>query len=195
MREKRFGHAFNCTGRLAFMLWKSSSNFLRVRWIMKAILLYMILVGVPVLGILGLLRVGQRVSAPISLVGKWSAQLTPPNPQDLAGDDSLLRPGSTSLRISQSGSHLLLSFGDGQNTTFVGNIQDMTINAGLVRKGDTGPDRSDRTTAAKLNARVDRQTDPDRLVGIVIFDYGSISTEVLLTATRQNGVSKSTGEQ
>ena len=159
---------------------------------MRAILLYVILVGVPVLGIVGLLRVGQRVSAPISLAGKWSAQLTPPNPQDLAGNNSLLRPGPTNLKISQSGTHLLLSFEDEQNTTLVGNIQDETINA--VRRGATETHKSEGTTSVNLNARVDRHTDPDRLLGIVIFDYGSVRTEVPLTATRQSGVRKSTGD-
>ena len=42
---------------------------------MKPILLYLILVGLPVLGIFGLLRAGQKLSAPISLFGTWNAQL------------------------------------------------------------------------------------------------------------------------
>lgn len=162
---------------------------------MKPILLYVGLVGIPILGILGLLQMGQRLSAPISLAGKWSAQLTPPNSHEFAGEDSLLRPGPTTLNITQSGPNLLLSFEQDPKSTFAGNIRDVTIDAGMVRQGATPTRTSNGTIAIYFHGRVDHQTKPDRLVGVLIFEDGSSRTEVPLTAIRQDEVRGATGGQ
>lgn len=161
---------------------------------MRPILLYVSLVGLPVLGILGLLQVGQTLSAPISLAGKWNAQLIPRNPQDLAGNNSLLRPGPTTLNITQSGPNLLLSFEDDPKATFVGNIRDMTINAGMVRQDAKATYTSNGTTSIFLRARVDRHTSPERLLGVLTFANESVRIEVPLTAIRQSGVGNLRGE-
>jgi len=157
---------------------------------MRPIILYLVLVGLPVLGILGLLQVGQTLSAPISLGGKWSAQLTPPDPRELVGEDWLLRHGPTTLNITQSGPNLLLSFEDDPKSTFVGNVRDVTINADLVRQGTA---TSNGRVAIYFHATVDLQTEPDRFVGVLILDDGSLRTEVPLTAARQSGVHRANG--
>jgi hypothetical protein len=163
---------------------------------MRPVLLYLILVGVPLLGILALLRVGQTLSAPTSLAGSWSAQLSP-NPHDSLEGVLLLSSGPTMLSISQSGPNLLLSFNDNQQTTLAGTVRDATINASLVRQGVTattyGP--TAETNAIFFRAKVDRQSDPHRLLGVLIFARGPVHTEVPLTAIRQGEVRKATGAQ
>lgn len=169
----------------------------RPGWIdtMRAVLLYLILVGLPVAGILGLLRVGQTLSAPIFLAGKWNAQLAPQDPRELAGEGSLLLPGPITLTIKQSGPNLLLTFEEDPKTTFVGNIRDVTINAGMVRQGATAPVVENGTIPISFQARVERQTERDRLVGVLIFEDGLSRTEVPLTALRQGEVRKATRGQ
>src|SRR6267378_4265967 len=95
--------------------------------IMRAVLLYLVLVGLPVLGIFGLLRVGQTLSAPISLAGRWNAQLSVASPLGSSVGDPLIHPGPTVLSITQSGPQVFLTFDDIQKTTLIGNVQDLTI--------------------------------------------------------------------
>jgi hypothetical protein len=161
---------------------------------MKSILLYLFLVGVPLLGIVGLLQVGQSLSAPISLAGKWTAQLVPAQPQDLASEDWLLGGGSTTLSITQSGPNFRLTFDDTPGKVFEGSIREMTINARVLDRGGaatTNPSNV-RTTAVAFRGRVvrgtvDRQVQPDRLIGVLIFGDGPSRAEVSLTAMRQAG--------
>lgn len=162
---------------------------------MRTALLYLILVGLPVLGILELLHVGQGLSAPISLAGKWNAHLVPQNPRALAGEDSLLLPGPITLTITQSGPNLLLTFEEDPKTTFVGNIRDVTIDAGMIREGATAPRTSNGAIPIYFHARVERQTEPDSLVGVLIFEDGPSRTEVPLTAMRQGEVRNATRGQ
>ena len=158
--------------------------------VVKPVLLYLVLVGIPVLGILGLLQVGQTLSAPISLAGTWSAHLDAPNGNSIAGNH-LLHAGPTVLNISQSGPQVTLAFNDDQKTTLVGNVRAMDINA--VGSGQDGATGKSATTSIYLTAKLERQTEPARLAGIVIFDDGSLRTEVPLIAIRQNEVRKATG--
>ncbi len=160
---------------------------------MRPILLYLVLVGLPVLGTLGLLQVGQNLVAPISLAGKWSAQLTPPNPCGLSDEVSLLPAGPTTLSITQSGPNLLISFEDDSKSTFAGNIREVIIDAGMVSQHATAIHTSKGTVAIYFHARVDRQSEPDRLLGALILDNGSLRTEVPLTAIRQSAVHRTTG--
>jgi len=159
---------------------------------MKPVLLYLVLVGIPILGILGLLQVGQTLSAPISVAGTWNAQLSLPSQLDSAAGDPLIHPGPTLLNISQSGPRLFLAFNDDQKTTLVGNVQDMTIDASVFRDGRANSS-SLAATIIHFHGKVNRQTEPDRLVGVLIFEDGPSRTEVPLTATRQGEVRKATG--
>jgi hypothetical protein len=163
---------------------------------MRSVLLYLVLVGMPVLGILGLLRVGQKLSAPISLAGPWNAQLSLPSQPDSAAGDSLSDPGPILLNISQSGPNLFLAFDDDQKTTLVGKVQDTTIDASVFRdrRGPTNTSSS-ATIIIHFHGRVDRQTQRDRLVGVLIFQDGSSRTEVPLSARRQGEVRKAGGGQ
>ena len=163
---------------------------------MRPVLLYLVLVGIPVLGILGLLQVGQTLSPPISLAGTWNAQLSLPSQLDSAAGDPLMDPGPILLNISQSGPDLFLAFDDDQETTLVGNVKDRTIDASVFRdpRGPTTTPSS-ATIIIHFHGTVDRQTGPDRLVGVLIFEDGPSRTEVSLSAIRQGEVRKASGGQ
>ena len=159
---------------------------------MRAVLLYLVLVGLPVLGICGLLRVGQTLSAPISLAGRWNAQLSVASPLGSSVGGPLIHPGPTVLSISQSGSQVFLTFDDIQKTTLIGNIQDLTIDASFIPESATDTSGS-ATTTIYFQGRIDRQTEPNRLLGVLKFDRGPVRTELPLTALRQVRASKSAG--
>jgi hypothetical protein len=161
---------------------------------MKPILLYLILVGLPVLAIFGLLRAGQKLSAPISLAGAWNAQLNLENPPDSSVRTALIHPGPTVLSITQSGPHVFLTFDELQTTTLIGNVQDLTVYASFIPEsgGPTNTSGS-KMTAIYFHGRVDRQTQPDRLLGVITFDRGPVRSKVSVIASRQSGVRQPTG--
>lgn len=159
---------------------------------MRAVFLYLVLVGFPVLGILGLLRVGQTLSAPSSLAGRWNAQLGVPTSLVSSAGDPLIHPGATILSITQSGPQVLLTFDDIQKQPLIGTVQDSVIYARFVP--ESASDTSGLATAAiYFQGRIDRQTDQARLLGVLTFDRGPVRTEVPLTAVRQSESRATTG--
>src|SRR5437867_885313 len=100
---------------------------------MRPVLLYMFLVGVPVLAVSGNLRVGERLRPPIFVGGTWNIEQTANTGTDFSCGDSLISPNRTVLTISQSGSHLTLMLNDENRTTFAGEIRDASIIATIAR--------------------------------------------------------------
>jgi hypothetical protein len=153
---------------------------------MRAVLLYVVLVGLPVLGILGLLRVGQTLSAPISLAGTWNAKLDLPKRTDSQMEDPSIARAEAVLSIAQSGSRLSFTFDD-RKTVLVGNIEDMRIEAASPDAPKSEHASSVATSVIYFRGRVNRQTAPDQLVGVLILDQGAVRTEVPLVAMRVSG--------
>ena len=160
---------------------------------MRVVLLYLGLVGLPVLGVLGLLQVGQTLSAPISLAGTWNAQLSP-DTESTPADPGLL-PRPMVLTITQSGSDVILVFDDDQRTTLVGKIQGAIIDATAVRQdGTTANYAADfGNTPRSFRASIDWRAEPRRLVGVLVLDRGRLHAEVPILAIRKDKVRKGGG--
>jgi hypothetical protein len=71
---------------------------------MKTLILYLILVGLPALGVSQIIRVGERIKPPVSLSGSWRLVATPDPICNRSGPDTL------SLHVSQSGPALDIRF-------------------------------------------------------------------------------------
>jgi hypothetical protein len=160
---------------------------------MRVVLLYLALVGLPVLGILGVLQVGRTLSAPISLAGTWNAQLSPDS-ESIAADPGLL-PRPMVLTITQSGSDVTLVFDDNQRTTLAGKIQGATVNAAALR-----PDGAAANFAAdsgnsprSFRANIDWGAEPRRLIGVLVVDRGRLHADVPIVAVRRDKGSKGGG--
>lgn len=162
----------------------------RPRWKegLRSFLLYSTLVGLPILGILGLLRAGQNLSAPISVAGTWEAQLSFPSQPP---DEPTIRHGPTVLNISQSGTHLFLAFDE--KTKLVGSIDDVTIYAARSDGPDSANTLSLSPTAIYFRGRINRGRESDQLLGVITFAQGTVRTEVPLTASRHHGAIKPDG--
>jgi len=155
---------------------------------MKPVLVYLTLVGLPIVGTFGLLRAGQDLSAPISVGGTWEVRLSVPSPPS---DDFRLPPGPTVLKISQSGTHLLLAFDE--KTRLEGNVQGMRIYTGLADGSSSATAVSLAPTVIHLRATIDRSPATDQLQGVITFARGNLRTEVPLTASRQRDAIKPGG--
>jgi hypothetical protein len=87
---------------------------------------YLLLVGVPVLGLLGILEAGRSIAAPLSIGGEWALESTPTA-------DCANPPGSLQRQlawsVSQSGNQALITLHDGYGTTLQATIDGATFTA------------------------------------------------------------------
>jgi len=147
---------------------------------MKAVLLYLALVGIPVLAVLGILQLGRGLTAPIAVAGTWNIEKNSPITNDSSCSALPISSDKPVLTITQSGSHLQLMFNDTDRTTLTGELHEQTIS--------TANTPSQGQDAIGLEARVDRQAEPDSLQGVLTFRECPSRKAVTFTATHQNPV-------
>jgi hypothetical protein len=111
---------------------------------MRSILLYISLVGAPIVGMVGAIHLGRGLTAPASAGGVWRVELN-----GLTGDirrcNDTPTPEPLALQIIQSGRRIAISVGDEKKIAAVGELRESTltavgdrleVNAGLHREGD-----------------------------------------------------------
>ena len=141
---------------------------------MKSIFHYILLVGLPVLGIVGLLRIGDRITPPISVGGNWQIEVASHDTADTHWNGFFNWSGKPVLTILQSGPHVRLAFKNGEGTTLAGTMTDLTLTAA--------------STGINLEARLDQEVEQDILSGKMTID--NCSTPLLLRATREPAIRK-----
>ncbi|SRR5579871_210656 len=96
----------------------------------------MLLVGIPVLGLVGILEAGRGLSVPPAVSGEWKLEFDNATCATLA---SLRQPA---LSISQSGVDAMVTLNDGKNggrgTVFEAGIEGDTLQSSLVTASITG---------------------------------------------------------
>ena len=152
---------------------------------MKTIIQYIILVGVPLLGVLVILRLGSHLQAPASVGGSWILQIEPRDGSAAACPEYpewLLPPV---MLVSQSGSDLVIKLNDSQKSVFSGKLHELTI---------TGSEKptSNPTAPVFLVAAVDRSVEPDTLEGY--FATPTCTSRLPVTGVRQPHAVNITGE-
>jgi hypothetical protein len=88
-----------------------------------------LLVGLPVLGLLGILDAGRSLRAPLSITGEWTVELD-------AGARCATGPASPrqpALSISQSGTQASITLNDGHAAMFDANVEGAALTAGPLR--------------------------------------------------------------
>jgi hypothetical protein len=120
----------------------------------KTISLYILFVGIPLLGVLAAVWVGAGIAAPASVGGDWALHI----PEQPAMECLAFAgwSGEMQMVISQSGSVLLIVFNDPAHTAMTGSLTGLSIAA--ETSNATPP-------VLQLAAEVDRQTDPHQLSG------------------------------
>jgi hypothetical protein len=135
---------------------------------MKSIFLYVLLVGVPVLAVLGVLRVGQQLRSPIFVGGTWNVERSPKTGAASKCSESFILSDRTVLTISQSGSRLLLTLDNENRTTLTGEIRNTTITATTARLvSNASLDAQGRSDASiQIHATVEEGSGSERLLGL-----------------------------
>lgn len=124
----------------------------------RFILAYIILVGLPLLGLGGVLKAGRHLTAPISVDGTWKVEPTSV-PAD-ACSKAVSALVASNLVISQSGKTLAMNINGSGKTPFAGSLEGQDISASLGTVSGCSGDQP-----VTLTAFVNRNSEPKSLTG------------------------------
>jgi hypothetical protein len=151
---------------------------------MRTVLLYFLLVGLPVAGVFGLLRIGRGLQPPASVGGKWQVEASAITPRSNECGRTPLTVES--LSISQSGRWLLVALNDQRSFMLSGEIDREAVTAEL----DTWEQGVSRQIELPtiLRAVIDRGngqgSGAHRMVGVFAIEGCPSRSEISFTAVR-----------
>jgi hypothetical protein len=128
---------------------------------------YILLVGVPLLGLVGVLAAGRSLTAPLSVAGSWDLHIdrSVTDAQPCIAGLGFTRP--TVLEISQSGRYLSLTLGTQPKLKLQATLDGKALVADStlpVAEGCSG------ATGLSLKASIDPKATPPTISGILSFD-------------------------
>lgn len=147
----------------------------------RLVISYVLLVGIPLLGVVGVLGAGRGLMAPISVAGNWDLQLDPSVPQAQSCGTGLVFTDPTILDISQSGNYLTLTLNSQPQVGLQGTLQGKTVAASLGSPPETSYSGA---AGLSLTAEVDTNAAPRTMSVVLSFD-GSPSCGSVFHAVRQ----------
>jgi len=151
---------------------------------------YASLVGIPLLGLIGIVHGGRRLRAPLSVGGNWNlrADFTPWAGKTCGNLLSVTRQPAFS--ISQSGTILVLALNNAQATAFRGTIQGTELTAGAEDPSAGGDAACDPEEAIHLNAVVKKTGAQATLTGTLKLNSCATCAPVAFEAVRQASAKK-----
>lgn len=127
----------------------------------RSLITYVVLVGLPLAGLLGVLRAGQGLHAPPPVDGTW---------QTIAAGTGALTPlvprgaDPTRLEVHQSGTYFSVDVGPHHLS---GRIRGDSLVAHSGATAARGTDGCGRAGAMELHAALDMAAEPDRLTAVL----------------------------
>lgn len=155
---------------------------------MRAVYLYLVLVGAPVAGIYGIVCLGQDLKPPLSVGGEWNVDLTPRAAVILPCTGLIVTSESLILKVTQNGPHLLLKLNDQSATLLAGEINLEKLTARSLEQLEATPSAPGMTMPIRLQANIDRQSGLDRLSGTLTFANCPAGSELSFSAKRRQKV-------
>jgi hypothetical protein len=135
---------------------------------------YLVLVGVPLLFLVGTLRAGRTLTAPPALSGDWTIQ-----PTDTPPGSQTVPP---SLSIYQTGADLLITFRDAEKTQFTARLESGRIAGAVSLTPRTWGGQG--VTAVKLDASLGGMPGRRFLEGQIAFEGCPSCTPIKFRATK-----------
>jgi len=132
----------------------------------KFLISYLLLVGVPLLGVAGVLGAGRSLTAPMSTAGSWDLQLDRSINQLQSCGAGLVFGHPASLDISQSGEYLALTLNSQTKVSFEGALRGKTIVAHSSVPLEAG---CNHVAGLSLTAAIDPKVVPRTMSGVLSF--------------------------
>lgn len=133
----------------------------------RLVISYVLLVGIPLLGVVGILGAGRRLTAPISVAGSWDFQIDPSATQARSCVAGLGFTHPTLLEISQSGQYLTLTLNSQPKVGLQGTLQGKAVAANLISPVEAS---CDGTAGLSLSAEINPKAVPRSMSGNLKFD-------------------------
>lgn len=158
------------------------------------VIAYILLVGVPLVGLAGVLKAGRTLTAPISIDGDWKVEANRTTLSTEPCSRAISSLANSSLAISQSGRSLVLTFNNPAKTSVSGAIDGKSLNAQLTLREEAasgagcGADQS-----MTFAATVDPKSEPESMTGTLLLN-GCLSCSPVefhaerLPKTRSGGI-------
>jgi len=150
------------------------------------VIAYILLVALPLLGLVGVLRSGRRLVAPISVDGVWKFGVDGAHlPAGRCGK-SLASLQNSVVTISQSGKRLVLSLNDGPPAAGAGVIEGTTLNATIpLPETSTSEPECGNNIVLALTATIVRRPESRSMQGTLSVSECPSCASVKFQAERQ----------
>jgi len=152
---------------------------------------YIIFVGIPLLALVGILRAGKHLTAPVALHGNWSVQADFHPWQGVPCGALLINSQPLLLRIDQSGSILTLTLNDPAKTALPATIEGFSLSTTFsTGRGGTAPaPRPDAgclgSQSLRIQATVNQHEKQRSLAGTFMLDGCASCPPIAFSATRR----------
>jgi hypothetical protein len=152
---------------------------------------YILFVGVPLLALVGILRAGRHLTAPVALHGNWSVQADFHPWQGVPCGALLINSQPLLLRIDQSGRNLTLTLNDPARTALPGTLDGFSLSTTFsAGRGGTAPaPRPDAgclgSQSLRIQATVYQHEKQRSLAGTFNLDGCASCPPIAFSATRQ----------
>lgn len=156
------------------------------------VIAYILLVGLPLLGLVAVLKVGRQLSAPISLQGEWKLETQVVHPQSAPCGQLLAMFQDSIMGISQSGKGLVMSSSVCVTNVGRGGIEGTTLKGliPLVTTATVGQDCGSRQAIVLVaNLNLNAQ-EPHEMSGSLSLDGCSSCAALAFRATRQTAATR-----
>jgi hypothetical protein len=151
----------------------------------RFLIAYVLLVGLPLLGLAGVLRTGHRLMAPLSVDGTWKLDIDNGSPSSQPCLKAVASLQDSAMLISQSGKGFVMTFDSGKFSGS-GTIEGTTLGAALPVAQTAGESRCGDEGMIILAATIDPHAEPRSMSGTFSVNGCSSCTAVKYHATRQS---------
>jgi hypothetical protein len=148
------------------------------------VIAYILLVGLPLAGLVGVLRTGRSLRAPISIDGTWKIEADVSRLKSTPCSQVLYSLANSPVLISQSGKTFVLTFNNGPKTSAAGVLEGQTLSVLLTLEPVSG---SGCMAAQPLTlvATVDPHSEPRSLTGSLAINDCASCAPLEFHAVRQ----------
>jgi hypothetical protein len=158
----------------------------------KFLVIYVLLVGLPLLGLAGVLRSGRGLRAPISVDGVWRFRTDSANLPAGGCGQPLASLQDSLVTISQSGKGLVVSLNNGAPAAGSGVIEGTTLNATVpLPETSANAPGCASDNLLTLRATIDPKADPRSMQGTISANGCASCASVQYQAVRQTRSARS----
>jgi hypothetical protein len=150
------------------------------------ILAYTLLVGLPIVGLVGVIKSGRKLIAPVSIDGVWNLKVNAGSLAALPCGKAIAEASETALAISQSGKNFTLGLTNGPKSSGTGVLNGTALQASIVPAAEWSAEAGcGNGRQLTLIATVDPKSDPRSLSGSLSVNDCPSCGSVEFRATRQ----------